>query len=182
MHAGGCQAFEIHTSARRCAHSCTPQGGMDIGRARPQRRAVAHCVCEPLYPLCAGLADAVCCPVAPPARGRLLERPDVSIAQAGAQVGYELEAAFNRAFKKFVGIPPGTWRKGRSTLLRPRGRPCSTVTSSRALRRAEVWTDASVTDHRVADGALPGRAGTPRQPVRLKGVPLQPERKFKAVT
>ena len=49
--------------------------------------------------------------------GRLLERPDVSIAQAGAEVGYESEAAFNRAFKKFVGIPPGTWRKGRSVLM-----------------------------------------------------------------
>ena len=48
--------------------------------------------------------------------GRLLERPDVSIAQAGAEVGYESEAAFNRAFKKFVGIPPGAWRKGRSGL------------------------------------------------------------------
>jgi AraC-like DNA-binding protein len=41
----------------------------------------------------------------------LLERPDVSIAQAGAEVGYESEAAFNRAFKKFVGVPPGIWRK-----------------------------------------------------------------------
>jgi AraC-like DNA-binding protein len=49
--------------------------------------------------------------------GHLLERPDISIAQAGAEVGYESEAAFNRAFKKFVGMPPGTWRRGRSALL-----------------------------------------------------------------
>lgn len=42
---------------------------------------------------------------------RLLERPGVSIAQAAAEVGYESEAAFNRAFKRFVGVPPGTWRK-----------------------------------------------------------------------
>jgi AraC-like DNA-binding protein len=47
--------------------------------------------------------------------GRLLEQPGISIAQAGAEVGYESEAAFNRAFKKFVGVPPGTWRKGRSS-------------------------------------------------------------------
>jgi len=47
--------------------------------------------------------------------GRLLERPDISIAQAGAEVGYESEAAFCRAFKKFVGTPPGTWRKGRAS-------------------------------------------------------------------
>ena len=45
--------------------------------------------------------------------GRLLEQPGVSIAQAGAEVGYESEAAFNRAFKKLVGTPPGTWRKTR---------------------------------------------------------------------
>lgn len=42
---------------------------------------------------------------------RLLERPSASIAQAAAEVGYESEAAFNRAFKKAVGVPPGTWRK-----------------------------------------------------------------------
>jgi AraC-like DNA-binding protein len=45
--------------------------------------------------------------------GRLLEKSGISIAQAGAEVGYESEAAFNRAFKKLVGVPPGTWRKAR---------------------------------------------------------------------
>jgi AraC-like DNA-binding protein len=45
--------------------------------------------------------------------GRLLERHEVSIAQAAAEVGYESQAAFNRAFKKFVGVPPGTWRRSR---------------------------------------------------------------------
>jgi AraC-like DNA-binding protein len=44
---------------------------------------------------------------------RQMENPDVSIAQAAAEVGYESEAAFNRAFKKVVGIPPGAWRRGR---------------------------------------------------------------------
>jgi AraC-like DNA-binding protein len=44
------------------------------------------------------------------AAGRL-ELPGVSIAQAGAEVGYESEAAFNRAFKKYVGLPPGAWRR-----------------------------------------------------------------------
>jgi AraC-like DNA-binding protein len=42
---------------------------------------------------------------------RALERPGVSIAQAAADVGYQSEAAFNRAFKKFVGAPPGEWRR-----------------------------------------------------------------------
>ncbi len=41
---------------------------------------------------------------------RLIER-GVSLANACAEVGYGSEAAFNRAFKKFVGEPPGVWRK-----------------------------------------------------------------------
>jgi AraC-like DNA-binding protein len=44
---------------------------------------------------------------------QLLERNGTSIAQAAAEVGYESEAAFNRAFKKQVGIPPGSWRRSR---------------------------------------------------------------------
>lgn len=42
---------------------------------------------------------------------RALERPGTSIAQAAAEVGYESEAAFNRAFKRLVGVPPGAWRR-----------------------------------------------------------------------
>lgn len=44
---------------------------------------------------------------------RLLEQAGVSIGQASAEVGYESEAAFNRAFKKYVGVPPGEWRRRR---------------------------------------------------------------------
>lgn len=44
---------------------------------------------------------------------RLLERQGVGVAQVAAEVGYESEAAFNRAFKKCVGTPPGAWRRGR---------------------------------------------------------------------
>jgi len=46
---------------------------------------------------------------------RHLSTPGISVAQAGAEVGYESEAAFNRAFKKYVGVPPGSWRKGKSS-------------------------------------------------------------------
>jgi AraC-like DNA-binding protein len=46
---------------------------------------------------------------------RHLSIPGVSVAQAGSVVGYESEAAFNRAFKKYVGITPGSWRKGNGT-------------------------------------------------------------------
>ena len=44
----------------------------------------------------------------------------LSIAQAAAAVGYDSEAAFNRAFKKRVGLPPGAWRR-----LRQAGRDTS---------------------------------------------------------
>jgi len=44
----------------------------------------------------------------------------MSFAQAGAQVGYQSEAAFQRAFKKYVGTPPGAWRKARLAPRSPR--------------------------------------------------------------
>jgi transcriptional regulator GlxA family with amidase domain len=44
---------------------------------------------------------------------RLLERQGVGLAQVAVEVGYESEAAFNRAFKKCLGVPPGAWRRGR---------------------------------------------------------------------
>lgn len=40
-----------------------------------------------------------------------LEHHDTSLAQVAAEVGYDLEAAFNRAFKKCMGLPPGLWRR-----------------------------------------------------------------------
>ena len=33
------------------------------------------------------------------------------IAEIAAKVGYESEAAFNRAFKREFGMPPATWRR-----------------------------------------------------------------------
>ncbi len=43
---------------------------------------------------------------------RLSETQD-PIAEIAAAVGYESEAAFNRAFKRHVGDPPGSWRRQR---------------------------------------------------------------------
>jgi AraC-like DNA-binding protein len=43
---------------------------------------------------------------------KLLEDTDVSVAQVGVQVGYASDAAFQRAFKKYVGATPAVWRKG----------------------------------------------------------------------
>jgi AraC-like DNA-binding protein len=44
---------------------------------------------------------------------RQLERPGASIAAVAEEAGYESEAAFNRAFKKLMGSPPGAWRRSR---------------------------------------------------------------------
>ena len=50
----------------------------------------------------------------------LLDSQRMSIARIAAAVGYESEAAFNRAFKRQVGMPPGAWRRRRDL---PRGGP-----------------------------------------------------------
>jgi AraC family transcriptional regulator, alkane utilization regulator len=42
---------------------------------------------------------------------RLLRDSSLSLAEIAARVGYESEAAFNRAFSRLVGTPPGTWRQ-----------------------------------------------------------------------
>lgn len=41
----------------------------------------------------------------------LLSGGAASVSEIAEQVGYESEAAFNRAFKKLVGTPPATWRR-----------------------------------------------------------------------
>jgi AraC family transcriptional regulator, alkane utilization regulator len=46
----------------------------------------------------------------------LLKTTDASMAKIATQVGYESEAAFNRAFKRHLGTPPATWRRGSSTV------------------------------------------------------------------
>jgi AraC-like DNA-binding protein len=40
----------------------------------------------------------------------LLSGGNINIARVAAEVGYGSEAAFSRAFKKMVGIPPSAWR------------------------------------------------------------------------
>ena len=43
-----------------------------------------------------------------------LRSEDASLAAVAEQVGYESEAAFNRAFKREFGVPPATWRRSHS--------------------------------------------------------------------
>ena len=42
-----------------------------------------------------------------------LRSSSASLAQVAGMVGYESEAAFSRAFRKVVGMPPATWRRQR---------------------------------------------------------------------
>jgi len=44
--------------------------------------------------------------------GERLRAGQDSVATIAAAVGYESEAAFNRAFKRLTGVTPGTWRAG----------------------------------------------------------------------
>lgn len=67
---------------------------------------------------------------------RALESPSTSIAQAASQVGYQSEAAFNRAFKKHVGVPPGQWRRARVESSEPGARGKGRAARSRVLTPA----------------------------------------------
>ena len=41
----------------------------------------------------------------------LLRSGELNIGRIAEKIGYESEAAFNRAFKRQFGVPPGTWRR-----------------------------------------------------------------------
>ena len=45
---------------------------------------------------------------------RQLRESDASVIRVATEVGYESEAAFNRAFKREFGLPPATWRRKES--------------------------------------------------------------------
>jgi AraC-like DNA-binding protein len=43
--------------------------------------------------------------------GRAMREQDLSVAEAAELAGYATEAAFAKAFKRVVGLPPATWRR-----------------------------------------------------------------------
>lgn len=49
----------------------------------------------------------------------LMEVRGLGVARAAAEVGYESEAAFSRAFRKRLGVPPGEWRRARARSAGP---------------------------------------------------------------
>ena len=50
----------------------------------------------------------------------LLSNGSANIATVAAEIGYGSEAAFSRAFKKLVGVPPSAWRRRVTALARVR--------------------------------------------------------------
>ena len=61
---------------------------------------------------------------------QMLRDGDFSIADIAVRVGYESEAAFNRAFKRSAGSPPAAWRKGVASAL---------VSAAALLLSTEPW-------------------------------------------
>lgn len=52
----------------------------------------------------------------------LLAGGPLTVAAVAAEVGYDSEAAFSRAFKKATGTPPGEWRRARADAVSPQTR------------------------------------------------------------
>jgi AraC-like DNA-binding protein len=48
----------------------------------------------------------------------MLQGGSRTVSQAAASVGYQSESAFNRAFKRDVGLAPGVWRRTRDVVAR----------------------------------------------------------------
>ena len=44
----------------------------------------------------------------------LLRESTLGIGEIAGRVGYDSEAAFNRAFRRLVGSPPATWRQAKA--------------------------------------------------------------------
>jgi len=45
---------------------------------------------------------------------RLLETSHAGVAEVAKRVGYDAEAAFSKAFKRWIGVAPGAYRRSES--------------------------------------------------------------------
>jgi AraC-like DNA-binding protein len=46
---------------------------------------------------------------------RLLETSSAGVAEVAKRVGYDAEAAFSKAFKRWIGVAPGAYRRRAET-------------------------------------------------------------------
>jgi AraC-like DNA-binding protein len=61
---------------------------------------------------------------------RMLQTTRQAVLQVASEVGYDSEAAFNRAFKREFGIPPGQFRRSAARVSGGQQRPCDRESSS----------------------------------------------------
>ena len=94
------------------AVACAACARLDARGARFGSRCLTLGAGRSLYPNRGLSADPVPGPMAMQIAAKRLADPNVKIAAVAHEVGYESEAAFSRAFKKFVGRSPSQWRTG----------------------------------------------------------------------
>jgi AraC-like DNA-binding protein len=71
---------------------------------------------------------------------RLLSESTLSLAEIGSRVGYDSEAAFNRAFSRVVGSPPGAWRQAKAlSQANEREQPDRKTTDATADCQYQAW-------------------------------------------
>lgn len=75
----------------------------------------------------------------------LLRDSKLTVAEIAGRVGYESEAAFNRAFRRVVGSPPATWRQTNDSSARAdtamESASAKVVQSNAAYKRDEMRPD-----------------------------------------
>ena len=67
----------------------------------------------------------------------LLTQDNAKLSAIGAEVGYDSEAAFSRAFKKATGLSPGAWRDSHAPPSTKRNRGKRSVESSSSIAAAD---------------------------------------------
>ena len=94
-----------------------------------------------------------------------------SVATVALDVGYDSEAAFARAFKRLVGMPPAAWRRAQESspaargalMPRPRALPLAALCAVLGLAGATVATADEITISIVGTNDLHGRLFTDDQ-------------------
>ena len=89
--------------------------GLDHRRARPARRPSRSALHERFVQLIGVPPMQYLAQWRMQAAARLLLETRATVAAIALDVGYDSEAAFARAFKRLVGMPPGAWRRERGS-------------------------------------------------------------------
>jgi AraC-like DNA-binding protein len=55
-----------------------------------------------------------------PKASRLLETSPAGVAETAKRVGYDAEAAFSKAFKRWIGVAPGAYRRTSESRAKPK--------------------------------------------------------------